>query len=67
MKGSNIDEEIRNAEKALNVLGGVIENVVQFTLPGTDIKRSVVIIKKIKKIPLKYPRKAGSPSKEPII
>lgn len=67
MKGSNIEEEILNSKKALEVLGGVIEEVVTFNLPDSDIGRSIVVIKKVKQTPSKYPRKAGTPSKEPIV
>lgn len=67
MKGSNVEEEILNSKKSLEILGGVIENVLSFKLPGSDLGRSIVIIKKIKQTPNKYPRKAGTPIKEPII
>lgn len=65
-KSGNIDEEIRNSRKAVNLLGGVIEETVKFELPGTDIGRSFVIIEKQKSTPKKYPRKAGVPLKEPL-
>ena len=66
MKGSNIEEEIKNSKKAINTLGGEIEKIETFNLPNSDIGRSIVIIKKIKETPAKYPRKAGTPSKEPL-
>lgn len=65
-KSGEIDEEVKNSKKAVNILGGKIEDVVKFELPGTDIGRSFVKIKKQKTTPKKYPRKAGMPSKEPI-
>ena len=37
------------------------------TLPETDIKRTIIIIEKVKQTPSKYPRKAGLPAKEPIM
>lgn len=66
MKGSNIEEELINSKKAIHILGGEIEKVEEFFLPQSDIKRNIVIIKKIGKTPNRYPRKAGTPSKEPI-
>lgn len=66
MKGSNIDEELKNAEKAIKTLGGKIEKVDTFLLPDTDMGRSIILIKKEKATPNKYPRKAGTPAKEPI-
>lgn len=67
MKGSNIDEEIKNSAKALKELGGEIVNIEQFYLPESDICRNIVIVKKVKNTPNKYPRKAGTPSKDPLI
>ena len=63
----DIDEELVNAKKAVSVLGGTIEEVKKFQLPGTDIDRSLVYIKKVKPTSGKFPRKAGLPSKEPIV
>ena len=65
-KSGEIDEEVKASEKAVHVLGGNIEDVVKFELPGTDIGRSFVKIHKEKNTAKKYPRKAGMPSKEPI-
>lgn len=66
MKGSNINEELKNAEKAIKTLGGKIEKVDTFLLPDTDMGRNIILIKKEKATPNKYPRKAGTPAKEPI-
>lgn len=66
MKGSTIDEELEESKKAINVLGGKILNIDEFNLPSSDIKRNVIIIEKIKTTPNKYPRKAGTPAKDPI-
>lgn len=66
MKGSDIKEELENSKKAIETLGGEVEQVEEFYLPGTDIKRSIVIVKKISSTPKKYPRKPGTPAKEPI-
>ena len=65
MKGSNI-KEIENAKNALEILGGKIEKIEEITLPNSDIKRNIIIVKKVKNTPSKYPRKPGTPSKEPI-
>ena len=66
MKGSVIDEELNSSKKAINVLGGKTAQVFDFNLPKTDIKRNIVLIDKVSKTPAKYPRKPGTPSKEPI-
>ena len=65
-KSEKITEEVQKAESAIKILGGKIENQVEFYLPDSDIYRNLFVIKKIKKTPVKYPRKAGLPSKEPL-
>jgi len=66
MKASEAQEEINEAKKAIEVLGGKIEKIEEFNLPQSDIGRTVIIIKKEKQTQAKYPRKPGTPSKEPI-
>ena len=62
-----ITEEYEQAKKAIKILGGNYKNQVEFYLPQSDIYRNLFIIEKIDVTPKKYPRKAGLPSKEPII
>ncbi len=66
MKGPNIEEEIKEAEKALKILGGEIEKIEKIILPDSNIERKIIIIRKKSATPLKYPRKAGMPTKEPL-
>ena len=65
MKGPNIEEELENSKKALNILGGKIIKIDSFNLPDGS-KRNIIIVKKIKNTPIKYPRKNNKPLKEPI-
>ena len=65
-KSGEIEKELEQSKKAVHVLGGKIQDVVKFQLPGSEIGRSFVIIKKLQNTAKKYPRKAGIPSKEPI-
>lgn len=67
MKGGNVDEELSNSTRALEVLGGKIEKIESFELPNSNIKRNIIIVKKIKATPKAYPRKSGTPSKKPLI
>lgn len=67
MKAGGAQEEIKEAQQAIKVLGGKMEKVEEFMLPETDIERTIVIIKKEEPTPKKYPRKAGAPGKEPIM
>ena len=57
MKGSNIEEELEIAKEHIKILGGKIEKIEEITLPDTDMKRNIIIIKKIKNTENKYPRK----------
>lgn len=66
MKSADIDEELKEAENAIKILGGEIEKIDEIILKNTDIKRKIIVIKKVNKTPSKYPRKAGTPAKEPI-
>ena len=61
-----IEEELLKSKKAIQILGGRVEDVVKFSLPETDIHRSFVKIRKTSATKNKYPRKAGLPAKEPL-
>jgi len=56
-KSADSDDEIKSAEEMIETLGGKIIKIKKYTLPGTDINRSVVIIKKVNNTPDKYPRR----------
>ena len=66
MKGPQIYDEIEDAKKALKILGGEIEEKFEVKLPFSDITHVLVVIKKIKQTPTKYPRKAGKPKQTPL-
>ena len=65
-KSGGADEEIDQAKKAIHILGGKLENNYSFTLPGTDMGRTLILIRKIRNTPRIYPRKAGLPGKQPL-
>lgn len=65
-KSGNIEQELQESKRAIDILGGTVEQVVKFELPGTEIGRSFVKIRKKVSTKKKYPRKAGLPAKEPI-
>ncbi len=65
-KSGEIEEELSHSEKAITILGGKLDQVIKFELPGSEIGRSFVKIEKVKSTAKKYPRKAGLPSKEPL-
>ena len=60
-------EETQDAAYAIKLLGGEVENIDKFNIPGTNIDRSMVVVKKIKPTPIKYPRKAGTPLRDPLL
>ena len=66
-KSGTVQEEAEQAEKAVKILGGKIRDVVYFILPDSEIQRSLVVIEKVKSTSGKYPRKAGTPLKEPLV
>ncbi|MCM3112769.1 16S rRNA (guanine(527)-N(7))-methyltransferase RsmG [Lederbergia lenta] len=66
MKAANAEEELTSADHAIKQLGGQLSTVHSFTLPIEDSDRNIVVIKKVKKTPNKYPRKPGTPNKMPL-
>ena len=66
MKGPDGKEELKESEKALDVLGGNVEEVKFFTLPYSDIERYLIIVRKCRHTPTNFPRKSGIPTKKPI-
>lgn len=66
MKGSEIHEEVSKSKNSIKLLGGKIDKIEEFTLPKSDNGRNLILIKKERQTPGKYPRKPGIPSKEPL-
>ena len=66
MKTIEVEEELEKAKKAIKTLGGKIEKVDRFEIPESDLGRSIIIVKKEKITPSKFPRKPGTPAKEPL-
>lgn len=67
MKGAEVEEEIQKSKRAITILGGKIEEIEKFQLPKSDMNRNIVVIRKVNRTPCKYPRKPGTPAKEPIM
>jgi len=65
-KGPSYKEELEEAGKAVEILGGSLERIEEYQLPYSDIIHYILIIKKIKNTPTKYPRKPGKPAASPI-
>lgn len=65
MKGPNFKEELEESKKAIEVLGGKIEKIESINV-GEELERNIIVIRKIKNTPIKYPRGQSKPLKEPI-
>lgn len=67
MKAVDSDEEIRAAKSAVAQLGGKVEDISDYTIPGTDITHRVVVIGKVKPTPDAFPRAFAKIKKAPLI
>ncbi len=65
-KTENSKDEIKESEKAIEILGAKLISVEERKIGPSELNRSFPIIKKTKNTPIKYPRKAGTPSKKPL-
>lgn len=65
-KSEKASEELQKAKGAIHLLGGKLSSVDEFTLPDSDISRTICIVDKVEPTSKKYPRKAGTPSKQPL-
>lgn len=65
-KSERISEEHLQAKSAIFLLGGKVDEQIEFTLPSSDIYRNLFVIKKVTSTNKRYPRKAGLPGKEPL-
>lgn len=65
LKGYEIEQELEEAKYAIKQLGGKVEKVTKFTLPG-DNRRAIVVIRKERPTPPKFPRPSGKIKKSPL-
>lgn len=65
LKGPLASDELTPAKRAINILGGKAEDV--FEIPFCGLEHKIIIVNKTKKTPLKYPRKPGIPTKNPLL
>lgn len=66
MKGPNYKEELKESKGAINILGGVLDQVIEYELPLSLGQRSLIIIKKVKATPHRFPRSGGKPKSKPL-
>ncbi len=66
LKGPLAEQELKDAKRAISILGGEVEDVFEAKIPHTDLSHKIIIIKKVRHTPMQYPRKAGIVTKNPI-
>lgn len=64
-KGRNYEQEVKEAQNALEILGGVVEDVYFYNLME-ERDRAIIVIRKEEETPEKYPRRTGMPAKRPL-
>ncbi len=65
-KGPRLEEEIKTAKIAIDILGGEVKHIEKISLPFEDLDHKILVIEKINISPTKYPRKVGKPTKKPM-
>ena len=66
MKSKDTDEELERAKKAIRLLGGEIEKIIDYTIPHTEITHRLVVIRKKNHTPKQYPRPFRKISASPL-
>ncbi|HCR2114749.1 TPA: class I SAM-dependent methyltransferase, partial [Clostridioides difficile] len=66
LKGPNANLELEESQKAIDVLGLEYIEKIDVELPEVDLNHNILVFKKVMETPVKYPRKAGKPAKNPI-
>ncbi len=64
--GATLDEELKESLTAIHKLGGQVEDNKPVQIRGFDLDHRILFIKKVKMTQAQYPRKAGTPAKEPL-
>ena len=66
LKGPLADDELKDANRAIHILGGEVEEIKGIHIPHTDLNHKIIIVRKVRHTPIQYPRKAGIVTKNPI-
>ena len=67
MKSVDSDEELRQAKSAIAQLGGTVESVQDYTIPGTEVQHRLIVIRKVKPTPTTFPRPFAKIKKSPLV
>ena len=66
MKSVESDAELAASQHAIAILGGAVEAVRDYAIPGTDVRHRLIVVEKVKKTPEKYPRMFAKIKKNPL-
>ncbi|MBC8570649.1 16S rRNA (guanine(527)-N(7))-methyltransferase RsmG [Zongyangia hominis] len=66
LKGPEMETELRESERAISLLGGEVEDIRSYTLPGSDERRTLVVVTKRIPTPKAYPRPSAKMAKKPL-
>jgi 16S rRNA (guanine527-N7)-methyltransferase len=66
MKGPDCQDEVSQATFAIKALGGRVQDVVRYPIPGTDVTHAAVVVEKVKATPPQYPRRYAQIKKNPL-
>lgn len=66
MKGPDCADEVQHARRAIQLLGGMEPVIHRYTIPGTEVQHSIVMIEKQKPTPAKYPRRFAKIKQQPL-
>lgn len=66
LKGPLAEQELKDTGRAIEILGGKVEDIFEAKIPYTDLSHRIIIVKKVRHTPMQFPRKAGIATKTPI-
>ena len=66
MKGPGAEEELDEAKRAIAALGGEAEGIRIYDVPGTELEHNVIVIRKVRDTPNRYPRRWAQMKKQPL-
>ncbi|WEV71097.1 16S rRNA (guanine(527)-N(7))-methyltransferase RsmG [Lactobacillus sp. ESL0785] len=66
LKGPKAESELKDAKKAVKLLGGKVVDLQELQLPNSTEERTLILVHKVQVTPKKYPRQAGTPHRKPI-
>lgn len=66
LKGPALGDELEEAKKAIGLLGARLERVFEYSVPGTELRHNIAVIRKVSPTPKKYPRRFAMIKKSPL-